>query len=121
MTVLIPLDGGGHLGGGHLGDGPHDFVQGSSAIVPFLGSALLLLLLLATLTALYLWRQGKLPVPSLARPQAPEEQAKSILAERFANGDISTEEFMERSAILNWTPGSDSIPARPRKLRRPRL
>ena len=116
MTVLIPLDGGGR--GGHLGGGPHEIVEGSSSILPFLGSALLLLLLLAALTALYLWRRGKLPVPAFARPRAPEERAKSILAERFANGDIGTEEFMERSAILNWTPGSDSIPAKPRRFRR---
>jgi putative membrane protein len=118
MTVLIPLDGGGH---GHLGGGPHEIVEGSSSIMPFVGSALLLLLLLAALTALYLWRQGNLPVPSFARPRSPEDQAKSILAERFAKGDISTDEFMERSAILNWTPGSDSMPARPRRFRRPRI
>ena len=116
MTVLIPLEGGGH--GGHPGGGPHGIVESSASVLPFVGSALLLLLLLAALTALYLWRRGTLPVPAFARPRAPEDQAKSILAERFANGDISTEEFMERSAILNWTPGSESIPARPRKRRR---
>ena len=33
-----------------------------------------------------------------------------ILAERFAKGDISTEEFMERASVLNWTPGSDAWP-----------
>jgi putative membrane protein len=38
---------------------------------------------------------------------APEADAKKILAERFANGDISSDEFMERASVLNWTPGAE--------------
>ncbi|HEY9469482.1 MAG TPA: SHOCT domain-containing protein, partial [Propionibacteriaceae bacterium] len=87
--------------------GPHGWEESSLSVLPFVGSFLLLLLILAlALTAFYLWRQGKLPF-SLSRPRSPEEDAKRILAERFAQGDISTEEFMERSSILNWTPGAE--------------
>jgi putative membrane protein len=68
------------------------------------------------LTAFYLWRQGKLPL-NLGKPRSPEEDAKKILAERFAQGDISTEEFMERSSILNWTPGAEPLSSRSRKNR----
>lgn len=38
---------------------------------------------------------------------APEAEARKILAERFARGDITSDEFMERAAVLNWTPGID--------------
>lgn len=85
-------------------------------MLPFLGSMLLLLLLL--LAGLYLWRQGKLPLPKLGGNRSPEEEAKGILAERFARGDISSDEFLERSSILNWTPGADPLPSKPRKNRR---
>jgi hypothetical protein len=44
----------------------------------------------------------------LAGSRSPESEAKKILAERFARGDITTDEFMERASVLNWTPGSES-------------
>ena len=100
--LLVPLE----------GHGPHGF-DGGLSILPFVGSFLLLLVLLAGLAALYLWRQGRLTLPSLAmRRRSPEDEAKQILADRFARGDISTDEFMERSSVLNWTPGSNTDPAR---------
>jgi uncharacterized membrane protein len=77
----------------------------------------MLLLLLLVLAALYLWRQGKLPLPKLAS-RSPEDEAKRILAERFARGDINSDEFLERSSILNWTPGTEPLPSSPRKNRR---
>ena len=40
-----------------------------------------------------------------------------ILAERFARGDISSDEFLERSSMLNWTPGSEQVPPKLRKNR----
>jgi putative membrane protein len=97
--------------GGH---GHHAF-ESSLSMLPFLGSLLLLLLLV--LAALYLWRQGKLPLPKLASHRSPEDEAKQILAERFARGDISTDEFLERSSILNWTPGAQPLPSSSRKKR----
>jgi putative membrane protein len=96
------------------GQGHHAF-ESSLSMLPFLGSLLLLLLLV--LAALYLWRQGKLPLPSLASHRSPEDEAKRILAERFARGDISSDEFLERSSILNWTPGTEPLPSRSRKNR----
>ena len=81
-------------------------------MLPFLGT-MLLLLLLAGLTALLLWRAGRLALPALGgRSSAPEEEARRILAERFARGDIDTDEFLERASILNWSPGSDTMPER---------
>ena len=99
--------------GGHVPPG----MDGGWSVLPFLGGFLLLMLLVA-LTALYLYRQGRLSWPALGGSRSPEEQAKAILAERFARGEISTEDFLERSSILNWTPGSEALPARPRQ--RPR-
>jgi uncharacterized membrane protein len=88
-------------------------------MLPFLGSFLFLLVILAiAATALYLWRQGKLPLPNLGKSRSPEEDAKRILAERFARGDISSDEFMERSSILNWTPGAEPLPSRSGRKRR---
>jgi putative membrane protein len=96
------------------GQGHHAF-ESSLSMLPLFGSLLLLLLLV--LLALYLWRQGKLPLPKLASHRSPEDEAKQILAERFARGDISSDEFLERSSILNWTPGAQPLPSKSRKKR----
>ena len=68
---------------------------------------LLFLLLIAGLVLLA--RRGTFGTPPswLAPRPAPEAEAKKILADRFAQGEISAEEFMERASALNWTPGSD--------------
>lgn len=105
-TLLLPLEGHGHHG-----------VEGGLSVLPFVGS-FFLLILVAALVGYYLWRQGRLNLPGLTTRRGPEEQAKQILADRFARGDISTDEFMERSSILNWTPGSEANP--PRRQRRKR-
>ena len=106
--LLIPLEGHGHHGG----------FDGGSSVLPVDG-LLLLLVLLAAAVAFYLWRKGKLTLPNITARRSPEDEAKQILADRFARGEISTEEFMERSSILNWTPGSDSSrPHGSRKKRR---
>jgi putative membrane protein len=93
---------------------PSGLEEGSLAMLPFLGSFLLILILLLALTALYLWRRGSLQLPKLGRPR-PEDEAKRILAERFARGDMTSDEFLERSSILNWTPGTDPLPSKPGK------
>ena len=97
--------------------GPHGWEDSSLSMLPFVGSFLFLLLILGlALTAFFLWRSGKLP--NLDKSRSPEEDAKRILAERFARGDITSDEFMERSSILNWTPGAEPVPAKARKSRR---
>ena len=69
----------------------------------------LLFLLLALGTLLFfLVRNGQLGSTAWAPSRSPEAEAKRILAERFARGDITSDEFMERASVLNWTPGSDS-------------
>ena len=67
---------------------------------------LFVLLVLGTL--FFLVRRGYLGPPPWAAHRSPESEAKTILAERFARGDISSDEFMEGAGVLNWTPGSDS-------------
>jgi putative membrane protein len=97
--------------------GHHGF-DGGFSLLPFFGSFLLLLVLVAALAGFYLWRQGKLTLPSFVGRRAPEDEAKQILADRFARGDITSDDFLERSSVLNWTPGSDPAPLRrPRKKR----
>lgn len=81
-------------------------------VLPFL-AALLLLLALVTAAGLHLVRSGRLELGRGAR-SGPEEGAKRVLADRFARGDISGEEFLERSSLLNWTPGVPEIRTRPR-------
>jgi uncharacterized membrane protein len=46
--------------------------------------------------------------PPWVRHHSPESEAKRILAERFARGDITSDDFLERASVLNWTPGSDT-------------
>lgn len=69
-------------------------------------------LLLIAATAFFLVRKfkGNGRPPWVTGPEAPETAAKRVLSERFARGDISIEEFMERASVLNWTPGSDGPP-----------
>lgn len=69
---------------------------------------LFLFLLLLAGTFLLLRRGQFGPPPWLNRP-SPEAEAKKILAERFARGDIDPADFMERASVLNWTPGSDLV------------
>jgi putative membrane protein len=118
IPLLIPLEGGfGHHGppvaGGAL---PH-----VAPFAPFLGGLMfLLLLLIIGGTLFFLARKGKIgPPPWVTAARSPEAEAKRILAERFARGDITTDDFMERASILNWTPGAEPlVHRRPRKHRR---
>lgn len=112
MTLFIPLDlptdvaeHGGHADG---------------LLEPLLGLGAFALLLAVLVAAFYVLRgRGLLPaltLPTFARRTRPEDSAKEILAERFAHGDLSTEEFMDRASALNWTPGVEVV--RPRSLGR---
>lgn len=98
------------------GQGP-DGWENSFSMLPLVGSLVVLLVVLLVLAALYLWHQRKLSLPNPGIPIRPEDDAKRILAERFANGDISADEFLERSSILNWTPGVEQLPSPPSKNR----
>jgi putative membrane protein len=95
----------------HGGHGAHGWAESSFSVAPILGGFLLLLLLLA-LIGLYLWRQGKLTLPKLGGVQSPEDEAKRILAERFARGDINSDEFLERASMINWAPGTSPLPSK---------
>ena len=99
----------------HGGHGVRGVQESSIAVIPLVGGFTLLLLLLAGLTALYLWRSGRLSLPALGRSAAPEQEARRILAERFARGDITTDDFLERASILNWTPGTEALSDRRRR------
>lgn len=96
--------------------GPHGWEDGSFAMLPLLGTFVLIPLLLA-LAGLFLWRTGRLD--PILRRRSPEDGAKVILAERFARGDMSSDDFLERAAMLNWTPGSDLVPTRGNGKRKP--
>lgn len=79
----------------------------------------LLFLLLIAGTLFYLVRSGRItPPPWLSARTSPEFEARKVLAERFARGDISSDEFMERASVLNWTPGSEIYDMRRPKKRR---
>lgn len=81
--------------------------------------------LLIAAVVFFLIRRGRIgPPPWVAgahgaagrfSPFSPEFEARRTLANRFANGEISPEEFLERAAALNWTPGVDHRPENGRK------
>jgi len=97
--------------------GPHGWEDHSFSVLPLISNFVFLLLILALVaTGVYLWRTGRLPLGNLGRAR-PEEEAKRILADRFARGDIASDEFMERSSILNWTPGVEPVPSKRGKKR----
>jgi putative membrane protein len=122
--LLIPLEGG--LGHHHHGPpwgagDPSTFAGGAAPpFAPFLGAVMFFLFMLLVLgTLLFLLvRHGQFGPSSWAGTRSPEGEAKKILAERFARGDITSDEFMERASVLNWTPGSDSWEVRKGKKKR---
>lgn len=70
----------------------------------------LLFLLLVAGTLFYLVRSGRISTPAwLSGRPSPEFEARKVLAERFARGDISSDEFIERASVLNWTPGVEPV------------
>ena len=99
-AVTVPLEIHGHEGGG------------GGFLEPLLGfGGLLLLIALVFLGLVLLRRYGLIPdTLTLGRRPSPEDGARRLLAERMATGEVSTEEFMERASVLNWTPGSDVNP-----------
>jgi putative membrane protein len=78
----------------------------------------LFMLLVVGTVVFFLVRHGQFGAQSWAVNRSPEGEAKKILAERFARGDITSDEFMERASVLNWTPGSDSWETRKGKKKR---
>lgn len=103
-ALLITVAAGPEWAGRHgppWGDGPPHF------FAPVIGVVMCLILFLLIAAAFFMLRKGKGRPPWVAGPEAPETAAKRLLSERFARGDISTDEFMERASVLNWTPGSD--------------
>lgn len=97
--------------GGH---GPHEW-EGSVSVLPYLAGFLLLVIAVLGLVGWYLWRSGLLTLPKLGRPQSAEDEARRILSDRFARGEISSEEFLERAGALNWSPGTETLPSRSRR------
>lgn len=89
--------------GGEEHDGPLLEVLG--AVIP------LIAIIVIVGALLYFYRRGWRPrLPILdGGSEPPEVEARRILAERFARGDLSSEDFMERASVLNWTPGSDDL------------
>ncbi|ASU86115.1 hypothetical protein CDO52_08480 [Nocardiopsis gilva YIM 90087] len=87
----------------HWGGGPPPFF-------PAIGAAVFFLLFLLALAAfLFMARRGGGRPPwARSAPEPPETDAKRTLADRFARGDLTVEEFMERASVLNWTPGTDT-------------
>ena len=80
----------------------------------------LLTLLIIGATLFLLSRRGIIGPPPWLRHglHSPEGEAKRILAQRFASSEISSDEFMERASVLNWTPGSEAWPEVKKKKRR---
>src|SRR5690242_43364 len=93
----------------------------ASAFAPFLGGLMFLLFLLAIAgTVFFLVRTGRIPAPTWAGARtSPELEARKVLAERFARGDITTDEFIERASVLNWTPGVEPAPVQRSRRKKP--
>lgn len=109
--LLIPLEGGFGHHGPFAGPGGANSEPRLGALAPFghlMGDAMFFLFLLLLLGGLFLLaRRGRIGLPPWLAQRSPESEARRILAERFARGDMSSDDFMERASVLNWTPGSD--------------
>ena len=62
---------------------------------------------------------GPATPPWLSARTSPEFEARKVLAERFARGDISSDEFMERASALNWTPGVEPVKPNGKRRKQP--
>jgi putative membrane protein len=88
------------------------------SVLPLLGAALLVAALLLLGTVVYRMLKDRAERPELLAATAPDDEARRILAERFARSEISSDEFLERASILNWTPGSNVSPPASRRSQR---
>lgn len=93
---------------------PGPWAGGPPPFVLFAGGSMFLLFLLFCVATFLLVRRGTFGAPpwlagqrAPEAAQAPEAEAKKILSDRFAQGEIGPEEFMERASVLNWTPGAE--------------
>ena len=82
----------------------------ASWMAPLVGGFFTIFVLLGLLTAWQAWRHRDQLSALVGRARShgalsAEYRAREILAERFARGEIDSQEFMERSSLLNWTPG----------------
>ncbi|HEX2856448.1 MAG TPA: hypothetical protein VHO26_03060 [Propionibacteriaceae bacterium] len=89
---------------------PMVYGEQASWIAPLVGGFVTMLMLLALVAGWQAWRRrdqlGALLRGARSRgAMSAEHRAREILAERFARGEIDSQEFMERSSMLNWTPG----------------
>jgi putative membrane protein len=94
--------------------GDHGFGD-SFSVLPFLAGAVLVALLLLLATGLYRAHRERSAQPALPAAVTPDDEARRIIAERFARSEITSDEFLERASILNWTPGSDQFSPRFRR------
>ncbi len=81
-----------------------------SWIAPLVGGFFTILMVLALVAGWQAWRHrdqlsGLVGRGRFRGAMSAEHRAREILAERFARGEIDSQEFMERSSMLNWTPG----------------
>jgi putative membrane protein len=108
-----------HAPGADFADQHAHWAAHGPSLFPFFGGLMFLLfVILVIATIAFVRRGGQLGAPPWARRvQSPEFEARNILATRFATGDISSDEFLERASVLNWTPGVEPLPV-PRKRRR---
>lgn len=108
-------------GWGPGGPGFDHIHGGVPFFAPFFGVGMFLFtLLLIGAVLFFLARNGKIGPPpwvggNRVTPFSPEFEARKMLATRFANGEIASDEFLERAAALNWTPGVDPRPAPTKK------
>lgn len=57
--------------------------------------------MMAAVIALVVWLVRSNAAPAIESPPDPTERAREILAERFANGELSAEEYRERVSELS--------------------
>ncbi len=66
---------------------------------------ILVLIALAVLAGILLWRSRQTPTPIATTPPAsPTFNAQAILADRLARGEISPDDYRAAIAVLRETP-----------------
>ena len=89
--------------------GPHGWAESSSSIAPIVGSSCCCYSCSWLSPASIFGVRASSRCRRSAVSDHQSDEAKRILAERFARGDINSDEFLERASMLNWAPGTNPL------------
>ena len=98
--------------------GPHGWEDHSFSVLPLIGNFVFLLLILALVAHRALSvAHGKIAAGRISAERGRRRRRSAFSPSASPAGTSASDEFMERSSILNWTPGVEPVPSKRGKKR----